>query len=197
MITSRDPIYSALWFAAVVLATTGLFLLAEAQFLAAGTVIVYAGAIIVTFLFVIMLAQADGRANYDRAARTPFRSTLICFLLLFGLLHALAALHAPIENPETGQLEPAPPLIRPLSDLKDDPVLAASLPKTARLPERDLQNPKSEPPPHVAALGGTLFADHLISVEIAGVILFVALIGALAIASPKAPIRPGEKSVTT
>ncbi len=68
-ITSRDPIHSALWFAAVVLSTSGLFLLAEAQFLAAGTVIVYAGAIIVTFLFVIMLAQMEGRAVYDRAAR--------------------------------------------------------------------------------------------------------------------------------
>src|SRR5262249_37896676 len=55
MVTSRDPVYSALWFAAVVLSTAGLFLLSGAQFLAAGTVIVYAGAIIVTFLFVIML----------------------------------------------------------------------------------------------------------------------------------------------
>ena len=51
------------------LSTSGLFLLAGAQFLAAGTVIVYAGAIIVTFLFVIMLAQIGGRAAYDRMAR--------------------------------------------------------------------------------------------------------------------------------
>ena len=71
-ITTRNPIYSALWFASVVLSTSGLFLLAGAQFLAAGTVIVYAGAIIVTFLFVIMLAQMEGRATYDRAARSPF-----------------------------------------------------------------------------------------------------------------------------
>src|SRR5262249_38131342 len=80
-VTSRDPIHPSLWFTAVVLATTGLFLLAGAQFLAAGTVIVYAGAIIVTFLFVIMLAQMEGRAAYDRAARTPFVATLTCFML--------------------------------------------------------------------------------------------------------------------
>ena len=42
-ITSKNPIHSALWFASVVLATAGLFLLAGAQFLAAGTMIVYAG----------------------------------------------------------------------------------------------------------------------------------------------------------
>ncbi len=68
-ITSRNPIYSALWFAMVVIATAGLFLLAGALFLAAGTIIVYAGAIIVTFLFVIMLAQMEGKAPYDRAAQ--------------------------------------------------------------------------------------------------------------------------------
>ena len=69
-VTSRNPVYSALWFASVVVSTSGLFLLAGAPFLAAGTVIVYAGAIIVTFLFVIMLAQVEGKALYDRASRT-------------------------------------------------------------------------------------------------------------------------------
>ena len=72
-VTSRNPIYSALWFASVVLSTAGLFLLASAPFLAAGTIIVYAGAIIVTFLFVIMLAQMEGKALYDRAAGPPAR----------------------------------------------------------------------------------------------------------------------------
>ena len=82
--TSRNPIYSALWFASVVLSTAGLFLLAGAQFLAAGTVIVYAGAIIVTFLFVIMLAQMEGKADYDRAARAPAAATFTCFLLFWA-----------------------------------------------------------------------------------------------------------------
>lgn len=46
------------------------------------------------------------------------------------------------------------------------------------------------PPSHVAGLGATLFTDHLISVEIVGAILFVALVGAVCIATPKPPIRP-------
>ena len=46
--------------------------------------IVYAGAIIVTFLFVIMLAQKEGRAIYDRMARAPFLATWTSFLLLFA-----------------------------------------------------------------------------------------------------------------
>ena len=60
MITDRNPVYSALWFALVTLSVCGLFLLNSAPFLAAATIIVYAGAIIVTFLFVIMLAQQSG-----------------------------------------------------------------------------------------------------------------------------------------
>ena len=91
MITSRNPIYSALWFAMVVIATAGLFLLADASFLAAGTVIVYAGAIIVTFLFVIMLAQMEGKAIYDRAARAPGPASFACFLLLWCLIYSLSA----------------------------------------------------------------------------------------------------------
>ena len=90
-ITSRNPVYSALWFAMVVIATAGLFLLAGASFLAAGTVIVYAGAIIVTFLFVIMLAQMEGKALYDRAARAPGPATFACFLLLWCLIYSLSA----------------------------------------------------------------------------------------------------------
>ena len=88
-VTSRNPIYSALWFASVVLSTSGLFLLAGAPFLAAGTIIVYAGAIIVTFLFVIMLAQMEGKALYDRAARRPGAATFTCFLLFWCLIYSL------------------------------------------------------------------------------------------------------------
>ncbi|MBV8608597.1 MAG: NADH:ubiquinone oxidoreductase subunit J, partial [Singulisphaera sp.] len=38
-----------------------------------------------------------------------------------------------------------------------------------------------------------LYTDHLVSVELAGTLLFVALIGAVAIATPKRPIRPGNR----
>ena len=94
-ITSRNPIYSALWFASVVLATAGLFLLAGAPFLAAGTIIVYAGAIIVTFLFVIMLAQMEGKAPTTARPGRPGPATFACFLLLWCLIYALSALGKP------------------------------------------------------------------------------------------------------
>ena len=60
-VTSPSAVYSAIWFALTLLGTAGLFLVLGAQFLAVATVAVFAGAILVTFLFVIMLAQPEGR----------------------------------------------------------------------------------------------------------------------------------------
>ncbi|HWE35402.1 MAG TPA: NADH-quinone oxidoreductase subunit J [Isosphaeraceae bacterium] len=196
MVTSRNPIYGALWFAAVVLATTGLFLLAGAQFLAAGTVIVYAGAIIVTFLFVIMLAQAGGQAPYDRAARAPFRATFTGVLLFFGLLYALLFVQAPFGVTPRADMPPLVKAAEPVGPIDADTkaVLDRALTATARLGPEAPPAP-GVPPPHVAGLGGTMFTDHLLSVEVAGVILFVALVGALAIATPRAPIRPETRVV--
>ncbi|MBV8677402.1 MAG: NADH-quinone oxidoreductase subunit J [Planctomycetaceae bacterium] len=203
MITTRNPIYSALWFASVVLSTSGLFLLSGAQFLAAGTVIVYAGAIIVTFLFVIMLAQMEGRATYDRAARSPFAATMSCFVLFWGLLYSLFLVKPP-ASVATGP-NPAPPAAAmadaspnatraPLTRTQDlGPGSVALARDLASRPTAQLNDAQGRPKPHVAGLGETLYTDHLVSVELAGTLLFVALIGAVAIATPKRPIRPGNR----
>ena len=91
MITNRNPVYSALWFALATLSVCGLFWLQFAPFLAAATVIVYAGAIVVTFVFVIMLAQQSGATVYDQRSRQPFLATVAAFLLLGALLSTLRA----------------------------------------------------------------------------------------------------------
>jgi NADH-quinone oxidoreductase subunit J len=199
-VTSRDPVHSALWFASVVLSTSGLFLLNGGQFLAAGTIIVYAGAIIVTFLFVIMLAQAEGQAAYDRTARAPARATLSCFLLLWSLLYILLLVRRP-DGPALDTEASANRLVstaawsarsRPADGAKTKDVVARAVSPTNRIVE--LKMPAGVPSPHVAGLGATLFTDHLLAVEIAGTILFVALVGAAAIATPKPPVRPGGRA---
>ncbi len=67
-VTFRSPVYCALWFALSLLGTAGIFMVQGAQFLGVATVVVYAGAILVTFLFVLMLAQPGGDAYYDRVS---------------------------------------------------------------------------------------------------------------------------------
>ena len=86
LVTQRNPVRAALSFALVVLSTCGLFLLQAAPFLMAATIIIYAGAIVVTFLFVIMLAQQVGTSDADQRSREPFLSSLAGFVLLGAML---------------------------------------------------------------------------------------------------------------
>ena len=54
-VTRRNPVHSILWVLALFMHVAGIFLLVGAEFLAAVQVIVYAGAILVFYLFVLML----------------------------------------------------------------------------------------------------------------------------------------------
>ena len=82
MITQTKPVRAALSFAMVVLSTCGLFLLQAAPFLMVSTMMVYAVAIVVTLLFVIMLAQQSGMDSADHRSREPFLATLSAFVFL-------------------------------------------------------------------------------------------------------------------
>ena len=55
MVVHRNPVYSALFLILTLFAIAGLFVLLNAPFIAAVHVIVYAGAIMVLFLFVVLL----------------------------------------------------------------------------------------------------------------------------------------------
>jgi NADH:ubiquinone oxidoreductase subunit 6 (subunit J) len=85
-IVQKNPVYSALFFAITIMGVVGLMVLSAAAFLAAATVIVYAGAIIVTFLFVIMLAQQSGLTPYDQRFWQPIPAAIAGGVLLGTLL---------------------------------------------------------------------------------------------------------------
>ena len=59
VITSKNPVYSVLWLITTFFAISGHYILLNAQFLAIVNIIVYAGAIMVLFLFVIMLMNLN------------------------------------------------------------------------------------------------------------------------------------------
>jgi NADH-quinone oxidoreductase subunit J len=163
-ISMRSPVYSAIWFGLTLLTTAGLFLLQGAQFLGVATIVVYAGAILVTFLFVLMLAQPEGHEYYDRISwgdlPTAF-ATLAGVLIVGGLTYMLTNLDATAVN-ETLANAPA--------HQGDGEVLVDQ---------------------HMAKLGGELFSRHLVSVEVAGTLLLVALVGAVAI------VIQGKEKIST
>ncbi|HEX5471010.1 MAG TPA: NADH-quinone oxidoreductase subunit J [Lacipirellulaceae bacterium] len=159
MITDRNPVYSALWFALATLSVCGLFLLQYAAFLAAATVIVYAGAIVVTFLFVIMLAQQSGATIYDQRARQPLVATVFAILLLAALLGTLQT-----------------------SSAMDFQFANRQMAAAASVEPNPLSRPPADQYGTILALGRSLFGDYLLAVELAGTLLLVATIGAIAIA---------------
>jgi NADH-quinone oxidoreductase subunit J len=173
MITSRNPVYSALWFAMVLLGNSGLFLLQGAEFLSAATVIVYAGAIVVTFLFVIMLAQPSGAARYDRHSREPLLVTatgVVLASVLVGSLHFAERFEGWGSDGRTASS------FRPKKD---------EIRKVADYYENFPQFDETQKDKHVAGLGKSLFVDHVASVEVIGVLLLAAVAGAVLIAGHK------------
>lgn len=144
-ISSQSPVYSAVWFAVCLLGVAGLFLFQGAQFLGVATIVVYAGAILVTFLFVLMLAQPEGETQYDRVSWGGATKPLS------------AAVTATLLTAVVGVFTRYP------------------------LPAAAARNSDSAEASHMVQLGRPLFEQHLVSVEVAGTLLLVALVGAVAI----------------
>jgi NADH-quinone oxidoreductase subunit J len=260
MLAQHNPVRAALSFALVVLSTCGLFLLLAAPFLMAATVIIYAGAIIITFLFVVMLAQQAGLSSADARSREPFLASLAGFILLAGLLVVLGRNYdarkydqvlakvqqlvdaRTLDDARRILLDPADqkngemrltlvselskllPAEEPtfdnldgyfhdgkLAELRDTGKKILDILQRARAGQGSLQpdaklplspfsgEPANTPFPtdgkerlparNVAALGRALFSDYLVAVEMAGVILLVATIGAIVIASRRTGVE--------
>ena len=98
-VTRRNPVHSMLWVLALFLHVAGIFLLVGAEFLAAVQVIVYAGAILVFYLFFVMLLDLP-----SEAAGSPFNAYWpLC--VAAGVTFAALAGYAQIP----GLVPPPPP----------------------------------------------------------------------------------------
>ena len=104
VITNRNPVHSALWLVLSFFTAAGLWLLLQAEFLAIALVLVYVGAVMVLFLFVLMMLDV----NYD-TLRAQFRSyiplgatvgVLVVLEMALVLLGSYAkAIPAPVAEP--------------------------------------------------------------------------------------------------
>ena len=76
-ITRKNPVASALWLVLTLFALSGIYVLLDAHFIAVMQVIVYAGAIMVLFLFVIMLLRAGAPGSASDIKGTAGRVTAL------------------------------------------------------------------------------------------------------------------------
>lgn len=83
MISSKSPVHSVLWLIVVFFAISGHYILLNAQFLAIVNLIVYAGAIMVLFLFVIMLMNLSADTEPQKNVWMKLAGTIAggCFLI--------------------------------------------------------------------------------------------------------------------
>jgi NADH-quinone oxidoreductase subunit J len=90
LILAREPIHSALALILVMVALAALYLMLGAEFTSAVQVIVYAGAIMVLFVFVIMLLNAGVEERTDYSKMAKYAGLPLAIFLLFGLAHWMA-----------------------------------------------------------------------------------------------------------
>jgi len=157
MICQKRILYAALCFVLTNLSVAALLLLQQARFLAIALVIVYAGAILVIYVFVLMCVRQEPPAEHDQSARAPFFAVLVGFALLGAILQLALT-----------------PLPQEFQDQANTAVIEGG---TAQ------------------ALAEELFKHHIAAFEIAGVILLIAAVGAIAIM--RAPRIPEEKTKRT
>lgn len=89
VVFSKNPVHSVLWLIAVFFAISGHYILLNAQFLAVVNLIVYAGAIMVLFLFVIMLMNLNAETEPRKSRWLMYAGWLSGFLLMLVIVAAL------------------------------------------------------------------------------------------------------------
>jgi NADH-quinone oxidoreductase subunit J len=113
LLAQTHPINSALSLIAVMAALAGEYLLLGAEFVAAVQVIVYAGAVMVLFVFVIMLLNA-GVEDRTKGSRVAIIFGVPATLLGSLLIGWVVLRHSGTEEVAAGALPGAPKIIGPL-----------------------------------------------------------------------------------
>jgi NADH-quinone oxidoreductase subunit J len=118
VISQRSAVASALFLIATMLSIAILFLLLNAPFLAAIQIIVYAGAIMVLFIFVIMLLNLRrDEFGPERRKAQRFFAILFVFLLLIGLATIIQVGGFGFKSAEEVSDVTAPAGVEPLAQL--------------------------------------------------------------------------------
>ena len=150
VVAARMPLFSLLSLLGTFFCLAGIYLLAGFQFLAAAQLLVYAGAIMVLFLFVIMLLNLGH--DYQRDIRGG-----IALIFGFAVAGSLGGLLARQLGSGAGGLE---------SGLGTADAIDAALLEYGA----------------VGAIARPLFTDYVVAFELTGILLLVAIVGAIVLA---------------
>ena len=165
-ILQRSPVSAALWLVSTMFSLAVIFVLLDAQFIAAIQVLVYAGAVMVLFLFVIMLLNL-GHASSDM--RGP--SALAAAVVIVGLLS--------IELVTLWRYTPA----RLAQEISQAP--AGLTDPSAIFMGGQIAQEEAAARGIVGGIAVPLFQTYLIPFEITSILLLAAIVGAVVLAKRK------------
>lgn len=152
VITQNNPVKCVLFLVVTFFATSVLWLLAEAEFLSLILVLVYVGAVMTLFLFVVMMLNIDSESMKQHFQRyLPFG--LILVAVLVGLM--VSSLPGTFTTNAVEQLSQSEPVVQTSAN---DTIVAQS---------------------NTEQLGMKLFTDYVYPFEVAACILLVAIIAAI------------------
>ncbi len=155
VVALRNPVYSALALLIMFFHVAGLYVTLHAEFLAAVQIIVYAGAILVLYLFVVMLLNVKREDRFH--AQLPV-ALLLGITILTEVIVLLAQRHLDAGS-GAPQLSPTEHMTEASAGLAD--VTASGNTET---------------------IGEVLYSTYLFPFEVASLILLVAMIGAIILA---------------
>jgi NADH-quinone oxidoreductase subunit J len=144
MLIARNPVASALWLVLNLFCIAGLYLTLNASFIGVIQILVYAGAIMVLFLFVIMLLNLSALPELEKLNWTRIGGFAVGLVLLSQLLYVVAL----------------------GLDLGVEPASAETAAGVGS----------------AAALGEILFTRYALHLEVAGILLLAATVGAVMLA---------------
>jgi NADH-quinone oxidoreductase subunit J len=164
-IVQKNPIASAFWLVATMLALAGIFILLNAQFIGIIQVLVYAGAIMVLFLFVIMLLNL-GRTPSDLKhwpARILAGGAAVLLLAQLAAVRHYSAERLALEySGSTGLANPS--VVFEAGNAVATAQVASGV---------------------TGAIAQPLFAGYLVPFELTSVLLLTAIVGAVVLAKRK------------
>ena len=169
VVLSRNPVHAALMLVMTLFGIAVLFVAQQAHFIAAVQVIVYAGAIVVLFLFVIMLLGVDRAAELSLGALPAQRWTAAAFGI--GGAAVLVWLVAAVDRIFKGARS---------FELEQLGIVGADADAAATSYATD-----------VSAIARSLFSDYVYAFELTSLLLIVAVIGTVILARRSGYGDPG------
>jgi len=145
VVTARNPVHSVLWLILTFFSAAGLFVLLGAEFVAMLLVIVYVGAVMVLFLFVVMMLDVDFAALKQGMADYVPMGAFIGMILL-AELGMVVGVWVFADAAPAARMAVAPALA-------------------------EVHN--------TAALGRLIYENYFLLFQLAGLVLFVAMVGAI------------------